>query len=130
VDPVSLIIAALAAGAVAGAQTTAAEAVKDAYTGLKAMVRRRLTGRTAGEVALQQHETKPQQWAPALEAELIGARAGDDAAAVEAAQRLMSLLDPAGSQAGKYLVDLRGSQGVQVGDHNSQTNTFTSPPAS
>jgi hypothetical protein len=33
VDPVSLIVSALAAGAVAGAQNTATDAVKDAYTG-------------------------------------------------------------------------------------------------
>jgi hypothetical protein len=47
---------------------------------------------------------------------------------VEAAQQLMALLDAAGRQSGKYLVDLRGAQGVQVGDHNTQTNTFTTPP--
>ena len=36
----------------------------------------------------------------------------------------MALVDAAGSQSGKYTVDVRGSQGVQVGDHNTQTNTF------
>jgi hypothetical protein len=71
VDPVSLIVAALAAGAVAGAQTTATDAVKDAYTGLKELVRRRLSGRESGRVALARHEDKPQQWAGALEAELV-----------------------------------------------------------
>ena len=48
VDPASLIVAALAAGAVAGAQNTATEAVKDAYAGLKALVQRRIAGRPAG----------------------------------------------------------------------------------
>jgi hypothetical protein len=129
VDPVSLIVAALAAGAVAGAQTTATDAVKDAYTGLKELLRRRLSGRESGQVALARHEAKPQQWAGALEAELVEVQAGDDAAAVEAAQRLMALLDPTGAQAGKYVVDLRGAQGAQVGDHNTQTNTFSAPPA-
>jgi hypothetical protein len=129
-DPISLIVAALAAGAAAGAQSTVTEAVKDAYAGLKALVRRRLTGRTAGEVALEQHEVKPEQWRPALEAELVETDAGSDDAVVEAAQRLMALLDHAGSQQGKYLVDVRGAQGVQVGDRNTQTNTFSSPPPS
>jgi len=128
VDPVSLIVTALAAGAAAGTQNVVTDAVKDAYNGLKALVRRRLTGRAAGEVALAQHETKPDQWGPALEAELVDAGAGEDGAAVAAAQRLMELLDAAGSQQGKYLVDVRGSQGVQVGDRNTQTNTFGTPP--
>jgi hypothetical protein len=127
-DPVSLIVAALAAGAVAGAQNTATEAVKDAYTALKALLGRRLSGRASGEVALAQHEAKPQQWGSALEAELVEVKAGDDPAVVEVAQRLMALADPTGSQAGKYLVDLRGAQGTQVGDHNIQHNTFSTPP--
>lgn len=128
-DPVSLIVAALAAGALAGARNTATEAVKEAYEALKGLVRHRLSGRASGEVALAQHEAKPEQWAGALEAELMEADASSDVLAVQAAQRLMALLDTAGSQAGKYLIDVRGAQGLQVGDGNTQTNTFTSPPS-
>ena len=127
-DPVSLIVAALAAGAVAGAQNTATEVVKDAYAGLKALVRSRLAGRVAGEVALNQHEAKPEQWGPALQAELVEVDAGRDAPTVDAAQRLFALLDAAGTQAGKYQVDLRGAAGVQVGDGNTQANTFGAAP--
>ena len=46
---------------------------------------------------------------------------------LEAAQSLMSLVDEAGTRAGKYTVDLRGAQGVQVGDHDTQDNTFNTP---
>lgn len=126
-DPVSLIVAALAAGAVAGTQSTATEAVKDAYAGFKALVRRRLAGQPLGEAALERHESTPEVWQGALEAELVEADAGRDAALVKAAQQLMALLDAAGSQEGKYRVDVRGAQGVQVGDDNTQTNTFTPP---
>jgi hypothetical protein len=129
VDPVSLIVAALAAGAVAGAQNTATDAVKDAYAGLKELVRRRLSGRTSGEQALAQHDDKPQQASAVLEAELVAAGVSDDAAVVDAAQRLMALLDPTGARVEKYAVDLPWAQGVQVGDHNTQTNTFSTPPA-
>ena len=125
-DPVTLIVGALAAGG----KGVASEAVKDAYAGLKAMVGRRLAGRPAGEVALGQHETKPEQWGPALEAELVEADAPADTTLVQAAQQLMALIDEKGSQAGKYLVDVRGAQGVQVGDRNTQTNTFTPPSTS
>ena len=46
---------------------------------------------------------------------------------VEAAQALMSLVDEAGTRTGKYTVDLRGAQGVQVADHDTQDNTFNPP---
>jgi hypothetical protein len=39
----------------------------------------------------------------------------------------MSPADPAGTAQGKYRVDLRGAQGVQVGDRNQQYNTFNAP---
>ena len=41
---------------------------------------------------------------------------------------LMSLVDAAGAGAGKYTVDVRGAQGVQIGDHNRQDNVFRAPP--
>jgi hypothetical protein len=123
-DPVSLIVAALAAGAVAGTQNTATEAVKDAYTGLKTLVKRRLHGRPAGEVALEQHAAKPEQWDKALEAELVEVDAGNDGRTVEAAQRLMALVDAAGTRSGRYVVDARGAHGVQIGDGNTMHNTF------
>ena len=128
-EPVSLIVGALAAGALKGAEKTAGEAVKDAYAGLKALVARLVKGRPAAETALVAYEDKPQAWGPALEAELVAVDAGADEQVAAAAQRLMALVDPAGSQAGKYVVDVRGGQGVQVGDHNTQANTFTTPPA-
>ena len=128
-DPVALIVAALAAGAVAGAESTATEAVKDAYAGLKGLVRQRLAGRESGEAALARHENEPEQAAEVLEAELVAAGARDDAVLLEAVRRLLVELDPAGDRAGKYTVDLRGAQGSQVGDHNVQTNTFSAPPS-
>jgi hypothetical protein len=38
---------------------------------------------------------------------------GADRAVIEVARQLMALLDPAGTQQGKYQVDLPGAQGVQ-----------------
>jgi hypothetical protein len=57
-------------------------------------------------------------------AELAAAGAGGDAELVAAAQALMSLIDAAGSRAGKYSVHLRGARGVQVGDGNVQHNQY------
>ena len=40
-EPISLILAALAAGAAAAAKDTAGTAVKDAYEGLKALIKKK-----------------------------------------------------------------------------------------
>jgi hypothetical protein len=127
-DPVTLIVMALAAGASLGVKDVASSAVQDAYGALKGLVGRRLAGRTAGELVLTKYEEAPQTWQAPLRAELAESGAGQDEALVHAAQELMSLVDAAGTRSGKYVVDLRGAQGVQVGDGNVQHNVFRSPP--
>lgn len=127
-DPVTLIVTALAAGAGLGLKDAASSAVTDAYNGLKALVRRKLAGRPKGELVLAEHEQAPQVWEKPLAEELAAAEADSDQDLVAAAQVLMTLVDEAGSAAGKYQVVVHGSQGVQVGDHNTQTNTFGPPP--
>jgi len=103
-DPITLIVTALVAGAAAGLKDTASSAVKDAYIGLKGLVGRKLAGRPAGELVLAQHEADPQVWDKPLVQELTAAGAGDDAVVVTAAQALMRLVDAAGSAAGRYQV--------------------------
>ena len=128
VDPVTLILTALAAGAALGVKDTASAAVKDAYTGLKSLVRKRFTGREDGQVVLERYEKAPAKWEPMLAGELTGAGAAHDEALIAAAQLLLSLTDPAGTTTGKYTVQVTGGQGVQVGDRNTQTNTFGNAP--
>jgi hypothetical protein len=129
-DPVTLIVTALVAGAGAGLKDTASASIKDAYQGLKALVRKRFADRPAAEVALAEHETAPDIWQAPLTAELTSAGAGTDETLIAAAQALMTLIDAAGTQSGKYTVDISGSQGVQLGDGNTQHNVFHSPPTS
>jgi hypothetical protein len=128
-DPVTLIVTALAAGAASALQDGVSAAVKDAYARLRAAVRNRLAGRPNAELVLARHETAPQTWQAPLHAELSEAGAGDDASLTAAAQALMHLLDAAGAQAGKYAVVVSHSQGFQVGDKNTQANTFGPGPA-
>jgi hypothetical protein len=127
VEPVSLIVAALIAGAAAGVKGTMTNAVTDAYQGLKALVLRRFAGRPAGETALERLPDDPEAWTPTLLAELEHVKAGSDEGLVEVAQHLMALLDAEGTRAGRYQVDARGAQGVQVGDHGTQHNVFNAP---
>jgi hypothetical protein len=123
-DPITLIVTALAAGAASALQDGASAVVKDAYARLKALVTKRLADRPKGELVLAEHETAPQTWQAPLAAELSAVGANNDADLAAAAQALMSLVDEAGARSGKYVVAVRDSQGVQIGDHNTQTNTF------
>ena len=127
-DPISMIVGALAVGATSGLKDTATDAVRDAYEGLRDLVRRRFAGRRVGEMALAEHEKAPQVWTVPLSVELAAVGADTDTQIIAAAQRVMALMDEDGDQSGKYRVDLRGAQGVQVGDRNAQNNTFTMPP--
>ena len=124
-DPVTLITSALLGGASAGLKDTATQSVKDAYAGLKALIKQRFHGRNEAEVALAQHEAKPEVWAPALREELAQAGADRDEEILEASRHLLALLDPAGSAAGKYVVQFTGPvQGVVMGDHAQVAQTF------
>jgi hypothetical protein len=103
-DPVTLIVAALVAGAAAGLKDTASSAIKDSYNGLKGLVLRKLVGRPDGELVLARHEQDPQVWDKPLAQELASAGAGDDPDLVTAAQALLQLVDAPGSAAGRYQV--------------------------
>jgi hypothetical protein len=52
-DPITLIVTALVAGAALGAQDTMSAMVKDAYTGLKNLVSKRLGGGPGAELVPQ-----------------------------------------------------------------------------
>ena len=127
-DPITLIVAALAAGASAGAIEALKDDIKDAakraYAKLRGLAEKRLAGRPDGELALERHETAPQKWESVLTSELTEAGAAQDATLVTAAQDLMELIDATGARAGKYTVTIKDSKGVQIGDRNIQVNRF------
>jgi hypothetical protein len=123
-DPVTLIVTALAAGAASALHDGVSAAVKDAYARLKVLAKRRFADHPKGELVLAEHDAAPRTWGAPLAAELSAAGAAGDADLVAAAQALMSLVDEAGSRAGKYLVSVHDGQGVQVGDHGTQHNQY------
>jgi hypothetical protein len=61
-------------------------------------------------------------------AELAKTGADGDRDLIAAAQALLDLISEADRRAGKYTVDARGAQGVQIGDRTRQNNVFN-PPA-
>jgi hypothetical protein len=127
-EPVTLILAALAAGASAGAldalKDDAKEKVKAVYGKLHGLVKKRVSGRPHGELALAEYESAPRKWEGLLTAELTEAGAARDDDLVAAAKALMELIDQPGAKSGKYNVTIKNSKGVQVGDGNFQVNKF------
>jgi hypothetical protein len=120
VDPVALIVTALAKGAGRAGQDKTPVGLQSAFVRLREAVRRRLAGHPGGELALARHEADPQAGQAALAGELNRTGAGDDAGLVAAA---LVLIELAGG-AGKYAAPVSGSQGVQVGDNNKQVNNY------
>lgn len=123
-DPVTLIVTALAAGAASARPDDAEGTVKAALARLRALAKTRLSARPAGEVVLAQHEEAPDVYGQPLQHELTQSGAAADPELVNAAQELMKLTDARGSAAGKYTVNVQDSSGVQVGDNNTQVNHF------
>ena len=118
----------------------ASSAIKDAYAGLKKLLvarfrRKEADQAAAGESApavdpdtvLEAHEAQPDTWKAPLKEALASSGADRDPEILEAAKALLEQVDPQGGAAGKYRIDLRGAQGVQVGDHGQQTVNINSP---
>jgi hypothetical protein len=124
VDPATLVVQALVTGASAGLGDTATAAVSDGYSALKHALARRLSGRHAALAQLQAIEGGGSAASTdALVRELVAAGIVDDRLLADA-RHLLALADPDGSRTGTYDIDLREARGVQVGDGNTQHNTF------
>lgn len=111
-DPITLIITALAVGAALSLKEASNSAVKDAYAELRTLARRRLAERPRGELILVEYEQVPEDWEAPLTSELTAAGANNDAELLAAAQTLMGLVDEEGRRAGKYTIVLGHSHGM------------------
>lgn len=105
-DPVSLIVAALVAGAVRSAEGVAEESLKDAYAGLKSLVKRLFKDKPAAEMALEEHEKDPATFKAPLEKYLRESGAAQDDQVLEEAKKLLALADPEGTRTGVYSVNV------------------------
>lgn len=105
-DPVTLIVAALVAGAVSSAEGVADQSLKDAYAGLKSLVKKCFGDRRAADVVLEEHEKDPETYQAPLEKHLRESGAAQDAQVREAAKKLLAVADPEGTRAGVYNVGM------------------------
>lgn len=128
-DPVSLIEAALVAGATASAKDTASQAVKDAYTGLKTLVSRLFAEKPSAQVILDQHEADHETYEKPLKKLLTEAHADQDNDLLTAAQSVMTLVQPQQAGMGRYNIQNTGTvQGQVIGDHANVDMDFRKMP--
>ena len=123
---VEVITAALAAGAGAGVKDTASAAIKDAYTGLKALLKQRL-GSHDGQVvqALDADDTEPGVWQARIGDALTESGAAEDEQIVEVARRLLAAADP--DKARALHIEVGTSYGA-IGEFHAPVTFNQAPP--
>lgn len=124
-DPVSLILAALMAGVVAGAKDTASQAVKDAYAGLKSLLQKRFAEKPQAAMALAEYEKDSDTWEKPLQKALVETGADQDETIVRQAQHVLKLVNPQQASQGKYNVQIGEGKGIVIGDHAQVEQHFS-----
>lgn len=119
-EPLTLILTALVAGVAAGIQSTSGSAIKDAYEGLKALIKHKFAGNAAAELTLDQHEKDPQTWEKPLKKALADVQAEKDPTVLLEAQKLLSLIKST-SQAAGVTVAVSGERAVGIGGNMSDS---------
>ena len=128
-DPITLILSALTTGVATATQTVAGDAIKDAYARLKSLLQQKFAGKQGAEVALKEHETDPTTWETPLKKALAQAQVDQDQEIVEAAKKVMTLVQPQQAALGKYNVQITGNvQGFAQGDYQHVEMNFGSGP--
>lgn len=96
-DPISMIVVALAAGAAAGLKPTAEQVVKDAYAAIKGLITRKYA-----KVDLTPLERKPESEAKrdSVREDLAEARAGEDSELMAKVKELLDTLEQRAPESG------------------------------
>lgn len=129
-EPVDLVLAALAAGGTAAVSESAAIAVNGAHTALRERLRHLFSRHPSAGSALDLFESDPEAFAAAMRQYVVETGAAGDSVVLRESEQLLRLTDPSAFASGRYQVDAQGALGVQVGDSNTQHNQFHGPPDS
>jgi hypothetical protein len=118
-DPISLILAAL----VAGAAKATEGAAQDAYDGLKALIKRKFESQNKSDSSslLDKYEQKPEKTRPLLEDELTEAGIDQDEEIITLARALMERLNPQAEETSQFNVQISG--GIVQGLTQQNTGT-------
>jgi hypothetical protein len=121
-----IITSALAAGAGAAIKDTTSVAVRDAYSSLKELIRRRFADQTMAAVqALDADETDPQVLQTRIGGALTDSGAADDERVLAAARRLLAMADP--DKAKTFNIDVGNNYGA-IGDFSAPVTFNQGPP--
>ena len=94
-DPVTLIVSALAAGAASALKESAGDAIKSGYEKLKSLILARAGHNEDLERVLEKHEEKPEVWSAPLKDMLVESGADKDPEIVDTAHELAKVVAPA-----------------------------------
>jgi hypothetical protein len=117
ISPISIILAALVAGASIGLKDTTADAVKDDYQRLKMLILRRFKDDSDAQAQVEAAERALGADHTVLRERLQSAVADTDEELVRAARELLERVDPDGARAGKYQVTGTGGKVGAIAAH-------------
>jgi len=127
-DPVSMVVAAVAAGAIAAAKDTASDAIKSTFRSLINLVHRGLGGDATAEAALKEFEKDPETWEKPLTKAVADHNLAQDDAVLSLAKELLKLIEEAEPSKGKYNIKIEHGQGIVIGDQADVTMSFGKDP--
>ena len=107
-EPISLILAALVAGATAATKDTAGAAVKDAYEGLKALIKKKFEKDALAQAMVEAKPEDIKQSEVLLRNKITEAGIDQDVEILKAAAAILRKEDPQGEKEGKYRINVQG----------------------
>lgn len=110
-EPVTLILSALATGAA----KAAGDAAPDAYKALKELIKRKFASKPQAEMVLEEHEKDPETYEVPLKKKLVEADVDKDEEILKKAQELLKQAFPQEAAQGKYNIKAEQIKGI-VGD--------------
>ncbi len=110
-EPVTLILSALAAGAAKAAGDT----VPDGYKALKELIKRKFASKPQAEMVLEEHEKDPETYEVPLKKKLIEADVDKDEEIIKKAQELLKLANPEEAAKGTFNIKTGDVKGVVAG---------------
>jgi hypothetical protein len=111
-----LILAALIAGATAATKDTAGVAIKDAYDGLKTLIKKKFEKDALAQAMVDAKPEEIKQAEGLLKAKMTEVGIDKDAEILEAAAEILKKEDPQGAKVGKYNINVQGDIKGIVGD--------------
>lgn len=119
-DPIMMILAALAIGAAHGTEHVGSQAIKDGYSTLKGALSRKFAGDRQAEQELVLYEERPSAPAIPLAEKLKARGANEDAEILNAAAAVLKAAEAAGIGT-KYNINVSGGKVGIIGDNGSVT---------